>query len=144
MRRFREAGLIILGKRRPGVRNGAVRAGAHGIFRNPWNLNLTPSGSSGGAASALAAGLCAVSHGNDGGGSIRLPASFCGLVGLKPSRGRLSWAPDLGDLGSWADSQPGVLTHKVEDAAARLDVMAGYETGDPYWARCPAGASGTR
>ena len=139
VRRFREAGLIILGKTNvPEFAMGLCESELNGICRNPWNLNLSPSGSSGGAASALAAGLCAVSHGNDGGGSIRLPASFCGLVGLKPSRGRVSWAPDLGDLAVMGGlTTEGVLTHKVEDAAALLDVMAGYETGDPYWAPVP-------
>src|SRR5205823_11765037 len=95
-----------------------------------------PGGSSGGAAAALAAGLCAVSHGADGGGSIRIPSSCCGLFGIKPSRGRVSWGPGLGEL--WAGfSTNGPIARTVQDAAGVLDVMAGYETGDPYWAPPP-------
>jgi amidase len=107
--------------------------GLHGTARNPWNLERTPGGSSGGAAAALAAGLCAWSHGTDGGGSVRIPASCCGLVGLKPSRGRISVGPLVGE--GWAGlSTQGVLTRTVEDAAAALDALAGHLPGDPYWA----------
>jgi amidase len=107
--------------------------GLHGTTRNPWNLDRTPGGSSGGAAAALAAGLCAWSHGTDGGGSVRIPASCCGLVGLKPSRGRISLGPLVGE--GWAGlSTAGVLTRTVEDAAAALDALAGHLPGDPYWA----------
>src|SRR5215831_1782733 len=82
--------------------------GLHGTARNPWNLDRTPGGSSGGAGAALAAGLCAWSHGSDGGGSVRIPASCCGLVGLKPSRGRISPGPLVGE--GWAGlSTQGVL-----------------------------------
>lgn len=107
--------------------------GLHGTTRNPWNLERTSGGSSGGAAAALAAGLCAWSHGSDGGGSVRIPASCCGLVGLKPSRGRISPGPLVGE--GWAGlSTNGVLTRTVEDAAAALDLLAGHLPGDPYWA----------
>jgi amidase len=107
--------------------------GLHGVARNPWNLDRTPGGSSGGAAAALAAGLCAWSHGTDGGGSVRIPASCCGLVGLKPSRGRISPGPLVGE--GWAGlSTQGVLARTVDDAAAALDALAGHLPGDPYWA----------
>ena len=87
----------------------------------------TPGGSSGGAAAAVAAGMVPLAHGNDGGGSIRIPASACGLVGLKPSRGRVSSGPDLGE--SWLGAN-GVLTRTVADTAIALDVLGGYEVGD--------------
>jgi len=107
--------------------------GLHGTARNPWNPGHTPGGSSGGAAAALAAGLCAWSHGTDGGGSVRIPASCCGLVGLKPSRGRISPGPLVGE--GWAGlSTQGVLARTVDDAAAGLDTLAGHLPGDPYWA----------
>ena len=107
--------------------------GLHGTTRNPWNPDHTPGGSSGGAAAALAAGLCAWSHGTDGGGSVRIPASCCGLVGLKPSRGRISPGPLVGE--GWAGlSTQGMLTRTVDDAAAGLDALAGHLPGDPYWA----------
>jgi amidase len=107
--------------------------GLHGTARNPWSLDHTPGGSSGGAAAALAAGLCAWSHGTDGGGSVRIPASCCGLVGLKPSRGRISPGPVTGE--GWAGlSTQGVLARSVDDAAAALDALSGHLPGDPYWA----------
>ncbi|HXM54488.1 MAG TPA: amidase [Candidatus Dormibacteraeota bacterium] len=106
--------------------------GLHGTTRNPWNLDRTPGGSSGGAGAALAAGLCAWAHGTDGGGSVRIPASCCGLVGLKPSRGRISPGPLVGE--GWAGlSTQGVLARTVDDAAAGLDTLAGHLPGDPYW-----------
>src|SRR5205823_8506001 len=93
----------------------------------------TAGGSSGGAAAAVAAGLCALSHGGDGGGSIRIPASCCGVVGLKPSRGRISSGPILGE--DWAGlSTSGVIARTVADAALGLDAMSGHLPGDPYWA----------
>jgi amidase len=99
--------------------------------RNPWNLDYSPGGSSGGAAAAVAAGFCAIAQGSDGGGSIRGPAFCCGLVGIKPSRGRVSHAP-AGDYQSGISTN-GPLARTVRDAAALLDVMSGYITGDPYW-----------
>lgn len=99
--------------------------------RNPWNLDYTAGGSSGGSAAAVAAGFCSVAHGSDGGGSIRIPAACCGLVGIKPARGRVSNAP-VGDYLSGISAN-GPLARTVKDAAALLDVMSGYITGDPYW-----------
>ncbi|MFB2892573.1 amidase [Aerosakkonemataceae cyanobacterium BLCC-F50] len=103
--------------------------------RNPWNLEYTAGGSSGGAAASVAAGLSAIAQGSDGGGSIRGPANCCGVVGIKPSRGRVSYAP-VGDRLSGISTN-GPIAHTVADAAALLDVMSGYITGDPYWLADP-------
>jgi amidase len=105
-----------------------------GATRNPWDLGRTPGGSSGGSAAAVASGMVPVAHGNDGGGSIRIPAACCGLVGLKPQRGRISAAPELGESLLVID---GVLTRTVGDTAAILDALAGYEAGDASWAPPP-------
>ena len=105
-----------------------------GPTRNPWNTALTPGSSSGGSAAAVAAGVVPLAHGSDGGGSLRIPAACCGLVGLKPSRGRVSFSPDRGDDPLVTE---GVLTRAVADTAALLDVLAGYEPGDATWAPPP-------
>ena len=108
--------------------------------RTPWDLSRSAGGSSGGAAAAVAAGLVPVAHGSDGGGSIRIPASVCGLVGFKPSRGRVSTGPTYGDIGGLAAHGP--LATTVRDAAAFLDVIAGHHPGDPTWAApLPTGQS---
>lgn len=104
----------------------------------PWDPRRTAGGSSGGAAAAVAAGLVPVAPGSDGGGSIRIPASCCGLVGLKPTRGRISAAPGYGDPVGLAT--PGPLARTVRDAAALLDVMAGRRVSDPSWAPPPLGS----
>jgi amidase len=101
----------------------------------PWDTTRTAGGSSGGAAAAVAAGVLPVAPGSDGGGSIRIPASCCGLVGLKPSRGRVSAAPRYGDPVGLAT--PGTLARTVRDAAALLDVLEGRRVGDPFWAPPP-------
>jgi len=103
----------------------------YGPARNPWNLEHSTGGSSGGSAAAVAAGIVPLAHGADGGGSIRVPASCCGLVGLKPTRGRTSYSPDHGDVWDGLEVQ-GVLSRSVRDTAAALDVMAGGAAGDPY------------
>jgi amidase len=104
--------------------------------RNPWNLEHTAGGSSGGAACAVAAGLDPVAQGSDGGGSVRIPAACCGLVGIKPSRGRITRAPQDGE--SWGGlSTTGPIARTVRDAALMLDAMAGMMPGDPYAARPP-------
>ncbi len=136
-RRLRDAGFVIVGTTtlpEYGILPTS-EARLFGPTRNPWDLERTPGGSSGGAAAAVAAGMVPVAHGNDGGGSIRIPAACCGLVGLKPGRGRISPAPDLGDSALGID---GMLTHSVADTAAILDVLAGYEPGDATWAPPPA------
>jgi amidase len=132
VRRIRDAGFVILGKTNtPEFGSiGMTESELNGDCRNPWDVSRTPGGSSGGAAAALAAGLCPVAHGSDGGGSIRIPASCCNLFGLKPSRGRVSPAPyGSGSLGLGTS---GPIARTVRDAAALLDVMAGYEAGDSY------------
>ena len=105
-----------------------------GATRNPWDLTRTPGGSSGGSAAAVAAGMVPLAHANDGGGSTRIPAACCGLVGLKPQRGRISLAPELGYQ---LLVQDGVLTRTVAETAQLLDVLAGMETGDLAWAPPP-------
>jgi amidase len=136
-RRLREAGFVIVGTTT--LPEYAIlpttEARLFGPTRNPWDLQRTPGGSSGGSAAAVAAGMVPVAHGTDGGGSLRIPAACCGLVGLKPARGRISPAPELGDSPLSID---GVLTRTVSDTAAILDVLAGYELGDATWAPPPS------
>ena len=112
----------------------------NGPTHNPWALDRTPGGSSGGSAAAVAAGMVPIAHGNDGGGSTRIPAACCGLVGLKPARGRISVGPESGQSFLVGD---GVLTRTVAETAALLDVIAGYELGDANWAPPPRGRSRT-
>jgi amidase len=136
-RRLKDAGFVIVGTTtlpEYGILP-TTEARLFGPTRNPWDLERSTGGSSGGAAAAVAAGIVPVAHGNDGGGSIRIPAACCGLVGLKPSRGRISVAPELGDSSLGID---GMLTRTVGDTAAILDVLAGYEPGDATWAPPPS------
>jgi amidase len=133
VRRLREAGFVIVGKTNLpeyGILP-VTEPRRWGPARNPWDTERTPGGSSGGAAAAVASGMVPLAHGSDGGGSIRIPASCCGLVGLKPSRGRVSRGPEQGDDFLVQD---GVLTRTVAETAELLDVLAGYETGDATWA----------
>ncbi len=133
VRRLREAGFVIVGKTalpEMGILP-TTESRRFGPVRNPWALDRTPGGSSGGSAAAVAAGMVPLAHGNDGGGSTRIPASCCGLVGLKPARGRVSVGPDIGQSFLVGD---GVLTHTVTETVELLDVLAGYEPGDATWA----------
>ncbi|MBD0262538.1 MAG: amidase [Tolypothrix sp. Co-bin9] len=131
--RIRSAGFVVLGKTATSELGSFPYTEPTGFLptRNPWNLEYTPGGSSGGAAAALAAGLSAIAQGSDGGGSVRGPAACCGLVGIKPSRGRVTQAPAGDRLSGIATNGP--IARTVADAAALLDVMSGYVTGDPYW-----------
>jgi amidase len=106
-----------------------------GATRNPWDQSRTTGGSSGGSAAAVASGMVPIAHANDGGGSTRIPAACCGLVGLKPQRGRISLAPEIGHAFLVQD---GVLTRSVRETAEVLDLLAGYEPGDVSWAPPPA------
>jgi amidase len=134
-RRFRAAGLVILG------RTNCPELGilpttephAFGATRNPWATDRSPGGSSGGSAAAVAAGLVPFAHANDGGGSIRIPAANCGLVGLKPTRARISLAPKYGDVFGGLVSE-GFVTRSVRDTAALLDAVHGPAAGEPYFA----------
>src|SRR5438270_9079205 len=138
-RRFREAGFVILGKTNTpelGILPTTEPA-AYGATHNPWDTSRSPGGSSGGSAAAVAAGMVPIAHANDGGGSIRIPASHCGLVGLKPSRGRVSLGPEFGDVFSGLTIEH-VVCRSVRDCAAVLDAISGAMPGDPYVA--PAAA----
>jgi amidase len=136
VRRLRDAGCVIV---------GATTLPEWGILpwtntkrfgptRNPWDPARTSGGSSGGSATAVASGMVPMAHANDGGGSTRIPAACCGLVGLKPQRNRISLAPEIGESFLAID---GVLTRSVGDTARALDVLGGYETGDASWAPPP-------
>ena len=137
--RLRAAGFVIVGKTNL-PENGILpttEPRRFGPTANPWAPGRTPGGSSGGSAAAVAAGMVPLAHGNDGGGSLRIPAACCGLVGLKPARGRVSVGPDSGQSFLVSD---GVLTRDVADTAAVLELLAGYQPGDAAWAPpVPAG-----
>jgi amidase len=141
IRRFRAAGLIDVGRTNTSELGllPTTEPDSYGPTRNPWSLDRTPLGSGGGSAAAVAAGLVPLAHSNDAGGSIRLPASACGLVGLKPSRGRVTLAPEFGDLGSGAITEF-VITRSVRDTAAVLEaVTAAPMCGEPYAAPSHSG-----
>jgi amidase len=138
VRRFRDAGFVIVGKTNvPEFCTSMTSSELNGTARNPWDPDRTPGGSSGGAAASLAAGLCAVAHGTDGAGSVRSPASFCGLVGVKPTRGLVNFGPEVGNpyYGTTVD---GVLTRSVRDAASLLDVLLGPRDPAAAWSPRPA------
>ena len=133
--RYRAAGLVLFGKTNTpefglNVTTESLQLGA---CRNPWNLNKTTGGSSGGAGAAVAAGIIPAAHATDGGGSIRIPASCCGLVGLKPTRARNPQGPDVGE--GWGGMSTGhIVSRTVRDTAAFLDATHGPAPGDPYHA----------
>ena len=136
--RFRDAGLITFGKTNTpefGI-VATTESKAYGPCRNPWNTERTPGGSSGGSAAAVAAGIVPMAHANDGGGSIRIPASNCGLVGLKPTRQRISEGPMIGDnMGGMTVEL--CVSRSVRDTARLLDAVHGAAPGDPYVAPQP-------
>ena len=137
--RIKKAGLIICGKTNT-CEWGALPTTEPLLFgptRNPWDTERTPGGSSGGSAAAVAAGMVPMAHGNDGGGSIRMPAACCGIFGLKPTRARNPMGPEYGDAYSGLPAEH-ALTRSVRDSAALLDATAGPDLGDPYWAPPPA------
>jgi len=138
MQRYRRAGVLFVAKTSTpelailGITESALR----GPTRNPWNLEHTPGGSSGGSAACVAARTVPMAHGGDGGGSIRIPASACGLFGLKPTRGRTPLGPQHGE--GWGGlALPHVLTRSVRDSAAMLDATQGPDLGAPYVAPSP-------
>jgi len=135
VKRHKASGLIIVGKTNTpefGILT-TTEPSLHGPTFNPWDPSLTTGGSSGGSAAAVAAGIMPMAHGNDGGGSIRIPASCCGLFGLKPTRGRNPLGPLFGDIGGGIIHEHAV-TRTVRDSAALLDVTSGPDIGDPYYA----------
>lgn len=133
--RYRRAGLVLIGKANTcefGL-SPTCEPTLFGPTRNPWDLGRSTGGSSGGSAAAVAAGLVPMAHGNDAGGSIRYPAAWCGLFGLKPTRGRVPLGPEYGDFAAGLCAEH-VLTRSVRDSAAVLDAVRGPGLGDPYWA----------
>ncbi|HEX7096071.1 MAG TPA: amidase, partial [Acidimicrobiales bacterium] len=137
--RYRRAGAVVVGMTNtPELgRNASTEPQLYGPTRNPYRLTHSPGGSSGGTAAAVAAGMVPVGHGNDGGGSIRIPASACGLVGLKPSRGRTPGSPRYTAMAYPLGINHG-LTRTVRDSALLLDVAQGPMCGDPYVIPLPA------
>jgi amidase len=132
---FQTAGFVVLGRTNVPEFGTTVTTEpkSFAATRNPWNPGHSAGGSSGGSASAVASGMVPVAHGNDGGGSIRIPASECGLVGLKPTRGRVSQGPLIGE--GWAGGTiDGALTRTVRDAAGLLDAISAWMPGEPYYA----------
>ena len=135
---YRRAGLVIFGKTNTpefGL-EPVTEPEAFGPSRNPWDVSRTPGGSSGGAAAAVAAGIVPAAHASDGGGSIRTPASCCGLFGMKPSRGRVSFAPASEGWGGFSIQH--AVTRSVRDSAALLDAACAPQPGDPYAVAAPA------
>jgi amidase len=152
IRRLRQAGFVVIGKTNVPEFGllPTTEPTAYGATANPWDPARSAGGSSGGSAAAVASGMVPIAHGGDGGGSLRIPASMCGLFGLKPTRGRVSLGPDEGEAWSGLVVRH-VLTRSVRDSAAVLDVLAGAHPGDPYAAAPPGrpfaaevGAAGPR
>ena len=139
VRRYKQAGLVVFGKSASpefGLTT-STESTLYGQTRNPWSLEHTSGGSSGGSSAAVAAGILPAAHASDGGGSIRIPASCCGLFGLKPTRARTPMGPDAGE--GWSGlSTVHAVTWSVRDSAALLDCSAGPDAGDPYWAPPPS------
>jgi Asp-tRNA(Asn)/Glu-tRNA(Gln) amidotransferase A subunit family amidase len=138
--RLRRAGLVVVGKSNTPEMGmcPSTEPRLFGPTRNPWRLDHSAGGSSGGAAAAVAAGMLPMAHATDGGGSIRIPASCCGLFGLKPTRARTPTGPDAGE--GWGGAAVGhAVTWTVRDSAALLDATSGPDVDDPYWAPPPAG-----
>lgn len=136
--RCRQAGMVVLGKTNSSEfgLSPVTEPSLFGPTRNPWDLSLSPGGSSGGAAAAVAAGILPVAHATDGGGSIRIPASCCGLFGLKPTRARITAGPETGEgLGGFASQH--AVSRSVRDSAALLDSTSGPLPGDPYFPPAP-------
>lgn len=136
--RWEKAGIVTFGRTNTpefGIK-GVTEPEAWGTCRNPWNINHNSGGSSGGSASAVAAGIVPLAGAGDGGGSIRIPASYCGLFGLKPSRGRTPWGPHLSEAMHGAAMQH-VLTKSVRDSAAMLDATQGPETHSLFSIKAP-------
>ncbi len=138
VKRFKATGVIILGKTNT-PELGLMPVTEPELFgpsNNPWDLTRTTGGSSGGSAAAVATRMVPLAHGSDGGGSIRMPASCCGVFGLKPTRGRNPLGPDFGEV--WRGFHcENVITRSVRDSAAMLDATAGSDTGAPYYAAPP-------
>lgn len=138
VKRFKKSGLIMMGKTSTpefGLM-GITEPELFGPTRNPWNIERTPGGSSGGSAAAVASGMVPLASGGDGGGSIRIPACYCGLFGLKTSRGRTPTGPKVGEWWQGAAIEH-VLTRSVRDSAAMLDAICGVDAGAPYIIKPP-------
>lgn len=133
--RMRRAGFIVCGKTNSPefASKPTTEPTLYGPTKNPWDLSLSPGGSSGGSGAAVAAGMVSVAHANDGGGSTRVPAAACGLVGLKATRGRNPLGPDYGDIGAAGLLSEHVVTRTVLDTALMLDVTAGADLGAPFY-----------
>ena len=131
--RFKDSGVVIVGKTNVPEYTllPTTESALYGAACNPWNTAHSTGGSSGGSGSAVAAGIVPIAHANDSGGSIRIPASACGLVGMKPTRGRNPLGPDFGDVVAGLCSEH-ILSRSVRDSAAMLDCTHGAEPGDPY------------
>lgn len=139
MQRFRRAGLVTFGRTAtPEMAYGiSTESALYGVTRNPWDLERSAGGSSGGAAAAVAAGVVPVAHGTDAAGSLRIPAAYNGLFGIKPTRGRVSMGPDVDEVFNGL-AVHGSVSRTVRDSAVLLDQIRGPESGDPYFAPQPS------